>query len=77
MLRMAGQPRTAQSGDIGASFQPAGEGRGMSIIWFESQEALDAQLPMIKEFQNVLAEKFQGRAVTQKGVTSPNLQFGD
>ena len=49
----------------------------MSIIWFESQEALDAQLPMIKEFQNVLAEKFQGRAVTQKGVTSPNLQFGD
>ena len=49
----------------------------MSIIWFESQEAMDAQLPMIKEFQNVLAEKFQGRAETQKGVTSPNLQFGD
>ena len=30
---------------------------------------------MIKEFQNTLAEKFQGRAETQKGVTSPNLQF--
>ncbi|MCH1482844.1 MAG: hypothetical protein L7W95_03175 [Alphaproteobacteria bacterium] len=51
--------------------------RGMSIIWFESQEALDAQLPMIKEFQNMLAEKFQGRAETQKGMTSPDLQFGD
>ena len=51
--------------------------RGMSIIWFKSQEALDAQLPMIKEFQNILAEKFHARAETQKGLTSPNLQFGD
>ena len=51
--------------------------RGMSIIWFESQEALDAQLPMIKEFQNILAEKFHDRAETHKGLTSPNLQFGD
>ena len=49
----------------------------MSIIWFESQEALDAQLPIIKEFQNMLAEKFQVRAETHKGVTGPNLQFGD
>ena len=49
----------------------------MSIIWFESREALDAWLPMIKEFQNTLAEKFQGRAETQKGVTNANLQFGD
>ena len=51
--------------------------RGMSIIWFESQEALDAQLLMTKEFQNMLAEKFQWSAETHKGVTSPNLQFGD
>ena len=49
----------------------------MSIIWFDSQEALDAQLPMIKELQNMLAEKFQGCAEMQKGVTSPNLQLGD
>ena len=51
--------------------------RGMSIIWFKSPKVLDAQLPMIKEFQNMLAEKFQGPAETQKGVASPNLQFGD
>ena len=51
--------------------------RGMSIIWYESQEALDTKLPMIKGFQNMLAKKFQGSAETQKGMTTPNLQFGD
>ena len=51
--------------------------RGMTIIWFNSQEALDAAFPFIKKVQGELAEKFEGRAEIQKGITSPSLSFGD
>ena len=51
--------------------------RGMPVIWFNSQEALDAVFPTIKQIQAELAERFQGRAEIQKGITSPDLEFGD
>lgn len=51
--------------------------RGMTLIWFNSQESLDAAFPMIKQVQNEIAEKFEARAEIQKGITSPDLQFGD
>jgi hypothetical protein len=51
--------------------------RGMTVIWFNSQEALDAVFPTIKQIQAELAERFQGRAEIQKGITSPDLEFGD
>ncbi len=51
--------------------------RGMSIIWFNSQEDMDAAFPMIKQVQGEIAKKFEGRAEIQKGITSPNLDFGD
>jgi len=51
--------------------------RGMTIIWFNNQEDLDAAFPVIKQIQNDLAEKFEGRAEIQKGITSPDLEFGD
>ena len=49
----------------------------MTIIWFNNQEALDAAFPFIKKVQAELAEKFEGRAEIQKGITSPTLSFGD
>ena len=51
--------------------------RGMTMIWFKEQAALDAVFPMIKQLQNDLAAKFEGRAEIQKGITSPDLEFGD
>jgi len=33
--------------------------------------------PFIKKVQAELAEKFEGRAEIQKGITSPDLSFGD
>ncbi len=51
--------------------------RGMTIIWFKDQAALDAVFPMIKQLQAELAERFDGRAEIQKGITSPDLEFGD
>ena len=51
--------------------------RGMTIVWFSSQESLDAAFPMMKQAQGEIAEKFEARAEIQKGITSPDLQFGD
>ena len=34
-------------------------------------------LKAIKQVQNEIAEKFEARAEIQKGITSPDLQFGD
>ena len=49
----------------------------MTIIWFNDQAALDAAFPIIKKVQGEIAEKFEGRAEIQKGITSPDLSFGD
>ena len=51
--------------------------RGMSIVWFNDQGALDAAFPIIKQVQAEIAEKFEARAEIQKGITSPDLEFGD
>ena len=51
--------------------------RGMSIVWFNDQGALDAAFPIIKQVQAKIAEKFEARAEIQKGITSPDLEFGD
>lgn len=69
-------PKTVPGAHRLRSFHIAPD-RGMTIIWFNSQEDLDAAFPMIKEVQNSIAEKFEGRAEIQKGITSPGLSFGD
>ena len=51
--------------------------RGMTLIWFNSQADLDAAFPMIKQVQGDMATKFEARAEIQKGITSPDLEFGD
>lgn len=51
--------------------------RGMSIIWFDSQENLDAAFPHMKAFQQQIAERFEARIEAQKGITSPAGDFGD
>ena len=51
--------------------------RGMSIRWFEKQEDLDAAFPMVKQVMNDIAQRFEARADVQKGITSPELEFGD
>ena len=50
--------------------------RGMSIVWFKSQDDLDAAFPMIKQVMNDMAQKFEARADIQKGITSPELEWG-
>ena len=40
--------------------------RGMSIICFESQEALDAQLPMIEEFKSCWRRNSRGAPKRRK-----------
>ena len=51
--------------------------RGMSIVWFDTQENLDAAIPFMKGFQQQLAERFEARAELQKGIPSPEMDFGD
>lgn len=51
--------------------------RGMSIMWFKDQGDLDAAFPMVKQVMNEMAEKFEARAEIQKGITSPELGWGD
>lgn len=51
--------------------------RGMSILWFNDQEQLDAAYPMVKGVMNDLAQRFEARAEIQKGITSPELDFGN
>ena len=51
--------------------------RGMSILWFKSQDDLDAAFPMIKQIMNDMPQKFEARADIQKGITSPELGWGD
>ena len=51
--------------------------RGMSILWFENQADLDAAFPMVKQVMNDIADRFEARAEVQKGITSPELEFGD
>ena len=40
--------------------------RGMSIIWFDSQDHLDAAFPHLKAFQQQIAERFEARCEAQK-----------
>ena len=51
--------------------------RGMSIMWFADQNDLDAAFPMVKQVMNDMAQRFEARAEIQKGITSPELEFGD
>ena len=51
--------------------------RGMTIVWFDSQEHLDGAFPHMKTFQQQLAERFEARVEAQKGITSPESDFGD
>ena len=51
--------------------------RGMTILWFDTQEHLDAAFPFMKEFQQQLAQRFEARIEAQKGITSPEMDFGD
>ena len=51
--------------------------RGMSIVQFKSQDDLDAAFPLIKQVMNDMAQKFEARADIQKGITSPELEWGD
>ena len=51
--------------------------RGMSIVWFNGQADLDAAFPMVKQVMNDLAQRFEARADIQKGITSPELGWGD
>ena len=51
--------------------------RGMTIIWFNSQKNLDAAFPGLKEFQKVLASRFEARCDEQKAITSKEFDFGD
>jgi hypothetical protein len=50
--------------------------RGMTIIWFDNQEHLEFAFPHLKAFQQQIAERFEGRVEAQKGITSPELDFG-
>ena len=50
--------------------------RGLSIIWFSEQRFLDAAFPMLKEFQQAIADRFEAKCVAQKGITSPELDMG-
>ena len=49
----------------------------MSIMWFSDQNDLDAAFPMVKQVMNDMAQRFEARAEIQKGITSPELEFGD
>ncbi len=49
--------------------------RGMSIMWFETQQDLDNAIPFLKDFQNKLAEMFDGKAYIEKAITSPSLDM--
>ena len=51
--------------------------RGMTIVWFDTQEHLDAAFPFLKAFQQQLAERFEARIEAHKGITSPEMDFGD
>ena len=50
--------------------------RGMTIIWFDGQDHLDAAFPHLKAFQQQIAERFEARCEAQKGITSPEMDFG-
>ena len=50
--------------------------RGITILWFDTQENLDAAFPFLKAFQQQIAERFEARVEAQKGITSPDSDFG-
>ena len=50
--------------------------RGMTIIWFDSQEHLDAAFPHMKAFQQQIASGSRP-GPRQKGITSPDGDYGD
>ena len=51
--------------------------RGLAIVWFDTQENLDAAIPFFKGMQQQIAERFEARVELQKGIPSPDLDFGD
>lgn len=51
--------------------------RGMTIIWFNKQEHLDAAFPPMTAFHQQIAERVEGRVEALKGITSPEPDFGD
>ena len=51
--------------------------RGMTIAWFDTQEHLDAAFPFMKAFQQQIADRFEARVEAQKGITSPESDYGD
>ena len=51
--------------------------RGQTIMWFKKQEDLDAAFSMVKQLFLEIAQRFEGKPDIQKGITSPDLQWGD
>ena len=56
---------------------PIAPDRGLAIAWFDTQENLDAATPFFKGMQQQIAERFEARVELQKGITSPEMDFGD
>ena len=50
---------------------------GLPIVWFDTQETLDAAIPFFKGMQQQIAERFEARVELQKGIPSLDLDFGD
>ena len=51
--------------------------RGMSILYFKEKANLDAAFPMVKDVLNGMAERFDAKVESQKGITSPGMDWGD
>ncbi len=50
--------------------------RGMTIIWFDTKDNLEAAFPFLKSFQNELATRFEAYCNSEKAITSPDLDVG-
>ncbi len=51
--------------------------RGMSIMWFDSQDHLNQAFDALKQFQQEIAKRFEAKCEAHKAITSPELDFGD
>ena len=50
--------------------------RGLTIVWFDTQEQLDADYSGLVEFQNEIAKRFEAKTESRKGITSSEYDFG-
>ena len=51
--------------------------KGMSLFNFNTNSNLHAAFPLMKEFQQSVAAKFEAKADAQKAITSSQSDFGD